>query len=121
MTELDMANKSSNKSNSGSQLPDGKSLLKQSKKKTSQVFFFPDESHKLRMDSSFPEGLGMTESFHESRSYDLETSDDSLEGFCVLDAVGTGFSKNGEPTIQVNNFTSQKKFFSFLSIDIVEF
>jgi len=107
MTELDIANKLTSKAQPASQLPDGKSLLKQSKKKTSQVFFFPDESHKLRLDSSFPEGLGMAESFHESRSYDLEASDDSLEGFCLLDPVGTGFAKNGEPSVQVNGILIQ--------------
>ena len=42
-------------------------------------------------------GLGMTESFYEGRHADddedgLDASDDSLEGFCFLDAVGTGIA-----------------------------
>ena len=49
--------------------PEGKSLLKKvSKKKGGQVFFFPDESQKLAMESSFPNGLGMTESFYDGRT-----------------------------------------------------
>jgi hypothetical protein len=31
---------------------------------------------------------------------DLDCSDDSLEGFCFLDAIGTGFSKNGEAGVR---------------------
>jgi hypothetical protein len=68
-----------------------------------QVFFFPDESQRLTMESSFPRGLGMTESFYEGRSdQDVDASDDSidLDEFCVLDAIGTGFSKNGEATVR---------------------
>ncbi len=80
-------------------IPDGKSrLIKKGSKKSKsggQVFFFPDENHRLAMGDSFPSGLGMTESFYEGRHADededgLDASDDSLEGFCFLDAVGTG-------------------------------
>lgn len=101
MAELDAAKKGPDNCDEACAVPDGKSVMKNTKKRSAQVFFFPDESHRLSMDSSFPDGLGMTESFHESRmNRDHDTSDDSLEGFCILDAIGTGFSKNGEATVQ---------------------
>jgi hypothetical protein len=54
------------------------------------------------MESSFPPGLGMTESFYDGRSNDVDISDDSidLDEFCVLDAIGTGFAKSGEAAVQ---------------------
>jgi len=104
MAELDSAaRKLAATKNAEVVVPDGKSrLIKKGSKKSKsggQVFFFPDENHRLAMGSSFPSGLGMTESFYAGQHVDddddedgLNASDDSLEGFCFLDAVGTGMS-----------------------------
>ena len=102
MAELDSAvQKLAAAKNLEAIVPDGKSrLIKKGSNKSKsggQVFFFPDENHRLAMGNSFPSGLGMTESFYEGRHADddedgLDASDDSLEGFCFLDAVGTGIA-----------------------------
>ena len=91
MAELDNARKSIE--SAVAPTPDGKSRLQKGSKKRGggQVFFFPDENLRLAMDRSFPDGLDMSESFYEGRAdQDLDVSDDSLEGFCFLDAIGTG-------------------------------
>ena len=105
MAELDAGRKTSDPGQV-KLTPEGKSLLKKvSKKSGGQVFFFPDESQKLSMESSFPPGLGMSESFYQGRNDhdDLQVSDDSidLDEFCVLEAIGTGFSKNGEAAVKL--------------------
>jgi hypothetical protein len=91
MAELDNARRSSE--NGVTPAPDGKSRLQKGSRKRGggQVFFFPDENLRLTMESSFPDGLGMTESFYQgSADQELDVSDDSMEGFCFLDAIGTG-------------------------------
>ena len=103
MAELDNARKSSE--NAVTPAPDGKSRLQKGSKKRGggQVFFFPDENLRLAMDNSFPAGLDMSESFYEGRAdQDLDVSDDSMEGFCFLDAIGTG--KTGIRFTVVSNY-----------------
>lgn len=60
-----------------------------------QVFFFPDESQKMRS----LERMGMTESVYVQQYHTEPTSD---EDFCILDDVGSGFgNKPTEPSVNV--------------------
>ena len=59
-----------------------------------QVFFFPDENHKIEA----LEQMGMTESIYVQQNYGAGHDDSNEEDFCILDDIGMDYSNTCIPS-----------------------